>query len=471
MTDSNSPVALPSLPDGDQRVRAVRDVARYTLPNGLRVWAHPRPGTGTFALAMQIRVGARYESRRNNGISHFLEHMLFTGTERWSENEVMDVIRQRGGMANAQTSHEDTVIYLHVDAEHQHLALEWLHQVVFRPTLQPDKVEKERRVIINEKGGEFGRLRAAYEWIEAHHLGWNVGKTVQRQLFPESPLLMPVIGTDESLRQMDHAALLDFYRAYYVPNNMTLIAVGDFQPELLQTALRNVFGGEPSAEVLPEQTEIRYSPAQFRLHLHGPAPNEQGQLLIGAPLGPDSHPDRFAWWVLVELLERSITQEVRFRRGLTYDVSAFTSLYAEGGYLGIYVRTESQHFDEICALAESELNRIEAGELAPGELDNVRMAMRGRALLSLQSNLDFLWWHAVDTLTVNDDEPIPDYFGELECVDGAALQRIVSVYLRPEQRFQVIHRPMLTPRRMGRWGLALLATVSLWAGRRRLRMN
>lgn len=434
---------------------------RFRLGNGLQVWAQPRPGTGTVALGMQIMVGARYETPANNGISHFLEHMLFTGTERWSESELVDVVGRLGGTTNAQTGTDDTVVYIHLGAEHLPLAVEWLRQVVFCPTLQPEKVDKERNVILNEMGGEAARLRRVYEWLEDRHLGWNVARAVRRQLYPGSALLLPIIGTEHTLRAIQRETLQAHYQRYYMPANMTLIAVGDFEPgrlrNLLDKTLKDVPGGRP----FPVSEPISFDRSPFVLRLRGPAPNDQGKFLLGAPLGTARDPERYAWWVLADLLERALTQEIRYRLGLTYDVSVYTHLRVEGGYLAVYTQTEVESFPQVRAIVERELDRILAGEFEAGEIDDTKAMIRGRVLLSLQSNLDYMWWHAVDTLMVLDEtEPVPDYFGGIAAVDAAAIVQAASRYLRPEQRFHVVHQPAITPRTARPWVAAGVATLS-----------
>ena len=434
---------------------------RFRLANGLRVWAQPRPGSGTVALGMQIMVGARHETRANNGISHFLEHMLFTGTERWSESELGDVVNRLGGTTNAQTGTDDTVVYIHLGAERLPLAVEWLRQVIFCPTLLADKVDKERNVILNEMGGEAARLRRVYDWLEDRHLGWNVARAVRRQLYPGSALLLPVIGTEQTLRAIQRETLQAHYQRYYVPGNMVLIAVGDFDPDglraQLDAALKDVPGGRPA----PDAPPIRFDRAPFSLRLRGPAPNDQGKFLLGAPLGSALDPDRYAWWVLADMLERALTQEIRYRLGLTYDVSVYTHLRPEGGYLAVYTQTEVDSLPHVRAIVERELNRFLVGDFAPDEIADTQAMIRGRVLLSLQSNLDYMWWHAVDTLAIQDDaEPIPDYFGGIAAVDAAAIVQAANHTLRPEQRFHVIHQPAITPRTARPWVAAGVATLS-----------
>ena len=262
------------------------DLRRARLANGLRVWVKPRPGTATVVLLLQVPVGSRNETEANNGISHFLEHMLFTGTARWSEEEVVEVIRRRGGEANARTAREDTVFWLHLKSEDLDLGLDWLSEVIFRPRLQEDKFDKERQVIIQEKGGEIGGLEQVGDWIEDLGLGWNVFRAVRHRLYPKSSLLLPVIGVDRSLRRIQYQQLLDFYHQHYLPNNMTLIAVGDVDAEgLLARAAERLgsFSAGPCRPARPPRRLRRQpQPAAARPERQRAGPNSAGR----APAGP-----------------------------------------------------------------------------------------------------------------------------------------------------------------------------------------
>jgi predicted Zn-dependent peptidase len=126
---------------------------RYTLPNGLRVWSQPRADSQSVTALLVVGAGSRYETPANNGISHFVEHMLFAGSERWSEEEIKDMLTRRGGRWNGWTDTEATTYYAQVAASDFDLALDWLAQVVFHPTFPPDKVENERRIIFQERWG------------------------------------------------------------------------------------------------------------------------------------------------------------------------------------------------------------------------------------------------------------------------------------------------------------------------------
>ena len=452
--------------------RTLTDLHRSRLANGLRLWVKPRPGTSTVILLLQVPVGSRHETQANNGLSHFVEHMLFTGTARWSEQEVVDLIRRRGGESNARTAHEDTVLWLHLKAEDLDLGLEWLGEVALRPRLSEAKFKKERQVIIEEKGGEIGAFESVGELIEDLGLGWNVFRAVKRRLYPKSSLLLPVIGKDRSLRRIRYADLLEFYRRHYVPNNMALIVVGDVDPARVAERAAHHLGGFPAGDLPPRPASPVPPATGFNLRLSGPNLNDQGQLLLGAPLPGLNHPDRYALGVLAELLDTVLTQDIRYQRGLVYGIDVYPSLYTDVGYFVVYTTADTAKFPEILAEVEARLDQALAGGFDEAAVAEARDAIRGRMLLGMESNADVGWWLAEMSLFTPEDQPVPDLFAEVERVTAADITRVARAYLRPEQRFRSIHRPALTPSTVAKpallsAGLGLAALGAWWVARRR----
>lgn len=457
--------------------KSLYQLHRYTLPNGMRVWCVPRPNSQTVALMAQFPVGSRSEDESNNGISHFLEHMVFTGTERWDESAVTDVVRRRGGECNAQTSREETTFYLHIAAEDVEFGLDWLHQVLFKPTLSEEKFEKERQVIINEKGGEVDYLRQAWEWVEDHNLGWSVSRALRRRLFPDSSFLLPIIGSDKTLNSITHEELLAHYEAFYGPNNMTLLVVGDVEPDKIFPLVEQQFGSIPARPAPTPYPPLEVDTTPFAVRLQGPTPNAQGQLLLAWMLGASDHPDRFAWWIIAEMLENAYLQEIRYQDGLSYDTQVFTVLYTDVGYFSIYSGAKIDDLDKIRNIIEKHIKRLLAGEFTAQEVQEAQAALRGRALLNLQDNLEMASWLSSDSLCVQDDTvELADYFAELNRLNPADIQRIAQIYLSPEKRFTIEHRSALTLKNLkplasigaiGAVGAALLLSQRRWIQRKK----
>ena len=443
---ASGPTPAPPQPPPMLREEGMFDLRRARLDNGLRVWVKPRPGTATVVLLLQVPVGSRNESEANNGISHFLEHMLFTGTARWSEEEVVEVIRRRGGESNARTAREDTVFWLHLKSEDLQLGLDWLSEVIFRPLLEEDKFDKERQVIIQEKGGEIGGLERVGDWIEDLGLGWNVFRAVRHRLYPKSSLLLPVIGVDGSLRRIQYQQLLDFYKQHYVPNNMTLIAVGDVESDTFLALAAERLGGFPSGPVPVRPSTPPVTAGAIEIKLHGPNVNEQGQILLGAPLPGLNHPDRWALGVLAEILDTSLTQDIRFKRGLVYGIDVYPAQFSDVGQFVVYTTADTSKFDEIITEVEQRLDQAIRGDLLDLKtVAEAKSAIRGRLLLGLETNADLGWWLAEMSLFLPDEQPVPNMFAAIEAVTAADVARVAREYLVPEKRFRAIHRPGLTP--------------------------
>lgn len=469
----------PTAPKPAQRADDLAAIRRTTLPNGLRLWVKPRPGTGTVAILAQFPVGSRHETKENNGISHFLEHMLFTGTRRWDEHEVTEIIRRRGGEANARTAQEDTVYWLHLKADDLALGLDWLAEVLFRPSLATDKFDKERRVIINEKGGHWGRFTDLMEWVEDRGLGWNIFRAVRNRLWPESSLLLPVIGDDRSLHSIDHAALLDFYRQHYLPNNLTMVVVGDVHPDEVQRLVEEYFGELEPGPLPPKPKQPPAPTGGFRVRLRGPSINDQGQLLLGAPIPGLRHPDRHPLLVLAEMMEAALTRDIRFDRGLVYGIDVYPAMYSDVGYFVVYTTAESERFAEIMHAIRVQIERAIRREFDPVAVEEAKSAVRGRALLAMEGSMNEAWWLAEDAMHTADDEPIPDFFAAVEAVGIEDIQRVAEAYLSQASRYEAVHRPGLTPRRAVlpaaiTAGLSLTGVsvwLATWIGRRRKRRN
>lgn len=462
------------LPRGPQlREEGMFNIAREVLSNGLRVWSKARPGTSTVALLLQVPVGSRHETKANNGISHFLEHMLFTGTSRWSEQEVTEIIRRRGGELNARTGREETIFWLHLKAEDLDLGLEWLAEVIFRSTLAEDKFNKERSVIIAEKGGNFGKFEAFADWIEDSGLGWNVFRAIRGRLFPESSLLLPVIGQDGSLSRLRRQDVMEFYRRHYVPNSMTLVVVGDVDTAEVHWRARHYFAGIPKREPPPKPASPPPPAGGFNLRLHGPSINDQGQLLLGAPLPGLHHPDRWSLAVLAEILDTTLTHTIRYKRGLVYAIDIYPALYTDVGYFVMYTTAESEHFSEILREVDVQIGKVMRGEIDRTAVEEAKSALRGRLLLGMESNMELAEWLAGTALFLPDDRPLPDPFSEIARVTPADVQRMARTYLSPEQRCQAIHRPSITPSRLAQPALLgagiALASMGLWLVRRNRR--
>jgi predicted Zn-dependent peptidase len=444
-------------------------VQRFLLPNGLRVWIEPRPESESVTALLVVRASSRYETRANNGISHFVEHMVFDGTEKWpTEEEVADVITHRGGHWNGWTDEETTTYFVQLAQHDFDLALDWLSQVVFHPIFPADKVNKERDVIFEEKMGRYGWLINA---LDALGLGYELDRSVRRALFPGSTLGLRIIGEDASLDKITRQSLLDYYHAHYLPTNSALIIVGHVDVEQARDRAMAYFGQ------LPTKADNPIGPATPPLPQHGPhhvtvrgpLPTDQSFLAIGMRTVSEAHPDRWPLEVLAEVMEEALLKDIRYRRGLVYGVSAFSNQFADAGYFGIFTQAESKKRADVQQTIEKYFERVRRGEITAEQVTNAKAALKGSWALDMEDGSRRASWLSQWAFE-SSERPIPDYAAMIDAVTISDLQRMVETYYTPERRFTGLHHPIVTvPRGARILGLAATASMLIWLWRKWLR--
>ena len=415
---------------------------RYTLPNGLRVWVQSRPDSESVAALLVVRAGSRYENVSNNGVSHYVEHMLFTGTERWTEEEIKEIIRRRGGRWNGWTGEERTTYFAHVSTQDLDISLDWLEEITFHPTFPEEKVEKERGVIFQEKWGRYGWL---INTLDRFGFGYELDRDVRRTLFPDSTLGLRIVGEDISLESLDRAALLDYYHHHYTPDNATLILVGNVMPEEVLTRAETYFGslkqhGRPSAPDTPEFS--RDGP--HRVVVRGPLPTDQVRLMIGARTVERSHLDRWALEVLAEILGEDLRQEIRYQQGLVYGLGAYNEFFDDTGYFVIYTVSDRGDREAILDAVEAHLERIRQDGVDAERVAEAQAALKGRWTLTMEDNVERAIWLAEWTSALATDEPVPDYQAAIDAVSPQDMSRVVDTYFTPSRSYLGLHQPALT---------------------------
>jgi predicted Zn-dependent peptidase len=418
---------------------------RTTLPNGLRVWCQPRPDSNSVATLLVIDAGTRDETLSNNGVSHFVEHMLFTGTERWSEEEIKEIISRRGGYWNGWTSIEQTTYFAHVAAQDLDLALDWLSELVFRATFPADKVDKEREVIFQERWGHYGWL---INTLDALGFGYELERDLRRALFPGSSLGLRVVGEDASLESLDRAALLHYYKQHYRPDNAVLIVVGNAAPEQVLERVGTIFGGLRSG-ASPGRAVAQEAPPPMeqgpqRVVVRGPMPTDQVYLMTGARTVGRAHPDQWALRVLAEVLDEDLMEEIRYQRGLVYGLSAYNVWFDDAGYFVVSTTSEGESIESIQEIVKDHLERVRRGEVSPEAVAEAKASLQGRWALAMEDNVDRASWLANWSAILSEDQPVPDYQAAIGAVEPEDLSRVVQTYFTPERSYTGQHQPVVT---------------------------
>jgi len=416
---------------------------RFTLDNGLTVVVEPRPSSGSVAVVASVKVGARNETPETSGCAHMLEHMLFTGTEKWSEAELKDAITRRGGEWNGYTNFERTLYFARLSADELPLAVEWVSQVVFHPRLDGDQLEKERKVVFQERGGDYGWLVNTADRLG---FGYELSRAVRSTLFPATGLDGRIVGEDESLSTMDLATLTEFYDRHYVPSNTVLVVVGGVEVDEVRALVEQRFGDLPAVDAPPTPARPEERPGPHEVTIRGPTPTDQVSIQVGARTVGRDHPDYWPLQVLAELVRVELTDIIRYDRGWVYGLQTLNQTWRDAGYFVVKTRAESELVEPILTEIDAVLDRLVAGTIDPERVADAAAASAGRYVIEVENNQARAESLARWLITLPPGAAIPDYAAGVSAVTPEDLARVARTYLSQERRFTALHRPALTSR-------------------------
>jgi len=349
-------------------------VARTRLDNGVRVLSETIPGVPSVTVGIWVENGSRYERRDQAGISHYLEHLFFKGTERRTAAQIAEEIDAVGGVLNAFTGKEYTCYYAKVLAEHLPVAEDLLADIFRHSRFDADEIERERTVVLQE----ISQVEDTPD--DYVHDLFNL------RFWPEHPLSFPVCGRTETVGAFQRPAFVEFIAERYAPDRVIVAAAGNLTHERLVDWVTGSFGdlqGRATVVNGPPPTATRGVSCHEK-------PLEQVHLCLGTPGIRQSAEERYAAYLLNTALGGGMSsrlfQEVREKRGRAYSVYSFLSSYCDGGYLGIYVGTSAEWVEEVVAIIMGELKAIKRDGLRPDELQRVKNQLKGNLLLGLETS-------------------------------------------------------------------------------------
>jgi predicted Zn-dependent peptidase len=350
-------------------------IRRHDLPNRLTLLTESMPNIRSVCLGVWLSQGSRHETKRENGISHFIEHLLFKGTERRTAQEIAKAIDGIGGQCDAFTSKEYTCFYARILDERLPVALDLLSDIVLRPKFDPEHIEKERKVIFEE-------IRMVED--SPDELVYDLFTDT---IWSNHPLGRPIQGTVESVTALDADLLTGFFRSSYHPGSVFISAAGNLDHDRLVDQVSEAFGEmsdesparsitapEPRADVvMREKKEL-----------------EQLHLCLGVPAFPQNHPKRYCGYILNTLLGGTMSsrlfQKIREERGLAYSVYSSISSFADTGFLTVYAATRPDGTQELISSVCAELARFKSERVEEGELQGAKDHLKGNLMLSLESS-------------------------------------------------------------------------------------
>lgn len=350
--------------------------SKTTLENGMRIVTERIPYVRSVSIGVWANVGSRDEGPSENGISHFLEHMVFKGTKNRSVREIARSLESVGGYLNAFTTKEQTCFYARTLDNHVPRALDVLSDLVQNATFDATELEKEKLVVIEElKNAEDDPEDIIHDYFE-------------KALFPHHSLGFPIIGTEANVRNFDRSDLRAHSTRFYGPGNLVIAAAGNIDHDALVEMVRRSFtlhpNGRDTRKRIPGPT--RTPQPKHTDHLR---PINQAHVCLGTVAYGIRHKDRYPLLVLNAILGEGMSsrlyQTIRERYGIAYSVYSFVNMLSDCGVFGAYVGADRRNIDSAIELIHKELAKLRTKPVSRAELDRTKSQIKGMTMLGLEN--------------------------------------------------------------------------------------
>lgn len=395
-------------------------VQKTVLENGVHVITEEIPSAHSVSVGIWVEGGSRNETLEDNGISHFIEHMLFKGTKRRSARQIAVEIDAVGGLLNAFTSKEFSSFYAKVLAEHLPVALDLLFDLYLNSVFSSEELERERQVIMQEIGMVED---TPDEYV--HDL-------FSQSYWPGHPLGFPILGREDSISRMNRKMLREFFVAHYLDTPPIVAAAGHLKHEDLLTPVRKAL-----LPIRPRRKGRKGRPprAHPRLQVRH-KPLEQLHMVLGTQGLAAADPRRYAFSVLNTVLGGGMSsrlfQEIRERRGLAYSVYSFLSTFADSGILGIYAGIGAKDLARVLQIIRREAEKLAGRPLKARELRAAKEQLKGNLLLSMESTDSRMGRLAKNQIYFGRFIPTEDIIQAVEKVSAEEVQDLAGRVFKPE---------------------------------------
>lgn len=392
------------------------------LDNGLRIIGSCMPRMQSVALGIWLNVGGRYENKDNKGISHFLEHMLFKGSRKYSCQEIKESIEGLGGALNGFTSEELTCYLVKIPARHLDLALGILSDMVLHPLLSEEDFNKEKPVILEEI-----KMYKDLPQMYVHDL-------LDELLWPEQPLGMSVAGSFESVNKLERQDLASFRQGFYTPSNIVISVAGAFKYSALTDRVKGIFSKVKDGQVNKFMAVTRNnSNPQLKLL---DKDTEQTHLAMGFHSLKREHPLKYALTLLNIIMGANMSSrlfnEVREKRGLAYEIGTQVKRYSDVGAFVVHAGIDNTKVTGALSLILNELAKPKTELVTADELRRAKDFYLGQLMLSLEDTMDHMLWIGESTASLDKTYPLDEVIKEVNKVNREEVREAAKYIFQEE---------------------------------------
>ncbi|MEX2225175.1 MAG: pitrilysin family protein [Dehalococcoidia bacterium] len=392
------------------------------LDNGLRVVTTPVPTAQSVSVNVFVGIGSRGEDRRTNGLSHYMEHMLFKGTERRPDAiMIAEAIEGAGGVLNAYTTRELTCYWNQVPFDKLGQAMDVLADMYRNSKLEQQEIDRERTVVQQEIRRSFDQPGA---WAS---------ELLSRATFGDQPIGWPVAGTLETVEAMAHEDFVEHVAQYYVPSNTVLSVAGNTTHDEVMTLTEQLYGDIPAADIAPPPAAVmQFAPERVVVEKREIAQCNMGIALHGvARRDPERYPQMVMNTVLGRGMSSRLFKEVRERRGLAYSVGSGMARYTDVGVMNVSAGVTLEHLEEATRVIREQLFLLATDPAPEEEVTKARDFSVGNFRLGLESTMA-LAQRAGESLLMNGEiESIDDVVNAINAVTPSEVQHVAQRLFKP----------------------------------------
>jgi len=389
---------------------------KTVLENGLRVITYPMRNMQSVSIGIWIKVGGRYETPEYKGVAHYLEHLVFKGSKKYSCREIKENIEGVGGSLNGFTSEELTCYLAKLPYAHLNLAADILSDMAINPLLRLEEVEKERTVIL-EEAKMYKDLPQSY-----------VHELLDELLWPGQPLGMAIIGTPESINRINRESISLFNKRYYAPSNIVVSAAGSLSHDRFVKKIKNIFSSLESGNVstLLKVKEEQEKPQLKLLHKG----TEQTHLALGFHGLKRDHSSRYALWLLHIILGANMSSrlfnELREKRGLAYEIGTQVKYFQDTGAFVVHAGIDNRKVSESVVLILNELTKASDKLASNDEFKRAKDFYLGQLALSLEETMDHMMWIGESTAALDEVYSLKDIIKKVNRIRREDIREVAA---------------------------------------------
>jgi predicted Zn-dependent peptidase len=398
-----------------------RNIRREVLPNGLSVITEEMQHIRSVSIGIWVKTGSRDEDKETNGISHFVEHMVFKGTQHRSAEEIARQVDSIGGNIDAFTAKECVSFSIKVLNEHLPIAMDVLSDLVLNPVFDDQDIARERGVILEEIK------------MDEDNPDYLVHEIFTQNFWKDHPLGRPILGTRDTVKRFERAPVFDFYTQRFSPANVIITAAGYLKHEQFVDLVKKYFAG-----MKPVSNGFHSAPPKIipRIVLRNKKSLEQVQICVGVPSYPITHERRHSSYILNTLLGGGMSsrlfQNIRERQGLAYAIYSDLNPYRDTGCLSVYAGTSKASATKVVESIVSEFRKLKTEIVSPEELRRAKDQLKGSLMLSLESSTARMSNLARQEMYFDHFYGLDELIAKIEAVTAEELQELANTFFQTD---------------------------------------